>query len=66
MIYRTSVPRSRHAAWYPLGNLIVDVILLRGDPDVLDGAGDLAGYPVRAGGEGAGPAGAIGSRSRAG
>jgi glycosyltransferase involved in cell wall biosynthesis len=29
LIYRTSVPRSRHAGWYPLGNVVIDVILLR-------------------------------------
>ncbi len=28
-VYRTAVPGSRHAAWFPLGNGIVDVILLR-------------------------------------
>jgi glycosyltransferase involved in cell wall biosynthesis len=29
LVYRTSVPRSRHTAWFPLGNVIVDVILMR-------------------------------------
>ena len=29
MVYKTSVPDSRHTAWYPLGNLVIDVILLR-------------------------------------
>jgi glycosyltransferase involved in cell wall biosynthesis len=29
VIYRTSVPRSRHTAWFPLGNVIVDLILMR-------------------------------------
>ena len=28
-VYKTSVPDSRHTAWYPLGNLVIDVILLR-------------------------------------
>ncbi len=46
LIYKTSVPRSRHAAWYPLGNLVVDVILLR-HPHVLDRPGELAGHRLR-------------------
>jgi glycosyltransferase involved in cell wall biosynthesis len=29
LVYRTSVPKSRYAAWYPLANLLVDYILLR-------------------------------------
>ncbi len=29
MIYRTSVPGSRYAAWYPVGNLVIDAILVR-------------------------------------
>jgi len=28
-VYRLSVPQSRHTAWYPIGNLVVDWILLR-------------------------------------
>jgi glycosyltransferase involved in cell wall biosynthesis len=28
-VYNTSVPGSRYVAWYPLGNLIIDVVLLR-------------------------------------
>ena len=28
-VYRLSVPRSRHVGWYPLGNLVLDWILLR-------------------------------------
>jgi glycosyltransferase involved in cell wall biosynthesis len=28
-VYRMSVPRSRHAAWFPLGNIVVDGILIR-------------------------------------
>jgi hypothetical protein len=28
-VYNTSVPRSRYVAWFPVGNLIIDVILLR-------------------------------------
>jgi glycosyltransferase involved in cell wall biosynthesis len=28
-VYRLSVPRSRYAAWYPVANLVLDVILLR-------------------------------------
>jgi glycosyltransferase involved in cell wall biosynthesis len=28
-VYRLSVPRSRHTAWYPVGNLVLDWILLR-------------------------------------
>jgi glycosyltransferase involved in cell wall biosynthesis len=28
-VYHMSVPGSRHVAWYPLANLIIDVILLR-------------------------------------
>ncbi len=28
-IYRTSVPGSRHTAWFPVGNAIIDVILFR-------------------------------------
>jgi hypothetical protein len=28
-VYRLSVPRSRHVAWYPVGNLVMDGILLR-------------------------------------
>lgn len=29
LIYRTSVPGSRYAAWYPVGNMVIDVILWR-------------------------------------
>jgi chlorobactene glucosyltransferase len=29
LVYKTSVPGSRHAGWYALGNLVIDVILLR-------------------------------------
>ena len=28
-VYRLSVPRSRHVGWYPVGNLVLDWILLR-------------------------------------
>jgi glycosyltransferase involved in cell wall biosynthesis len=28
-VYRLSVPRSRHTGWYPVGNLVLDWILLR-------------------------------------
>ena len=65
MIYRTSVPRSRHAALYPLGNLIVDVILLRAIRMCLTGRvtwRDTQYGPAAA----AGPADAIGSRSQVG
>jgi glycosyltransferase involved in cell wall biosynthesis len=29
LVYRTSVPASRYAPWFPLGNLLIDVILIR-------------------------------------
>jgi glycosyltransferase involved in cell wall biosynthesis len=29
LVYNTSVPGSRYVAWFPLGNLVIDVILLR-------------------------------------
>ncbi|MFO0888185.1 MAG: glycosyltransferase [Isosphaeraceae bacterium] len=29
VIYLSSVPDSRHTAWFPLGNLVIDVVLLR-------------------------------------
>jgi len=29
LVYNTSVPRSRYVAWFPLGNLVIEVILLR-------------------------------------
>ena len=29
LVYNTSVPNSRYVAWFPLGNLVIDVILLR-------------------------------------
>jgi glycosyltransferase involved in cell wall biosynthesis len=29
LVYRTSVPSSRHAGWYPLANLLIDYVLLR-------------------------------------
>lgn len=29
LIYRTSVPGSRHTAWFPVGNAIIDVILVQ-------------------------------------
>jgi len=29
LVYNTSVPGSRSVGWYPLGNLVIDVILLR-------------------------------------
>jgi hypothetical protein len=28
-VYRLSVPQSRHVAWYPLGNLVLDAILVK-------------------------------------
>jgi hypothetical protein len=28
-VYRLSVPRSRHTGWYPIGNLVLDWILMR-------------------------------------
>ena len=30
LVYNTSVPRSGYVAWFPLGNLVIDAILLRG------------------------------------
>ena len=66
MIYRTSVPRSRHAAWYPLGNLIVDVILLRAIRMCLTGRVIWRDTRYGPAAKVAGPADAIGSRSRAG
>jgi glycosyltransferase involved in cell wall biosynthesis len=66
MIYRTSVPGSRSAAWYPLGNLIIDVILLRAIRMCLTGRviwrDTRYGPAAKAGG----PADAIGSRARVG
>jgi glycosyltransferase involved in cell wall biosynthesis len=29
LVYNTSVPNSGHVAWFPLGNVVIDVILLR-------------------------------------
>jgi hypothetical protein len=29
LVYETSAPGSRHAVWFPLGNLLIDLILLR-------------------------------------
>jgi hypothetical protein len=29
VVYETSVPGSRYAAWFPVGNLLIDFILLR-------------------------------------
>ena len=29
VVYNTSVPKSRYVAWFPLGNLVIDVILVR-------------------------------------
>jgi chlorobactene glucosyltransferase len=29
LVYNTSVPGSRHVAWFPLGNVVIDAILLR-------------------------------------
>jgi glycosyltransferase involved in cell wall biosynthesis len=29
VVYETTVPGSRHAVWFPLGNLVIDFILLR-------------------------------------
>ena len=29
LVYNTSVPGSRYVGWYPLGNLVIDVVLLR-------------------------------------
>lgn len=37
MIYRTSVPESRYAALFPLGNVVVDAILLRAIRSCLTG-----------------------------
>jgi chlorobactene glucosyltransferase len=66
MIYRTSVPRSRHAAWYPLGNLIIDVILFRAIRMCLTGRVTWRDTRYGPAAEAAGPADAIGSRSHAG
>jgi glycosyltransferase involved in cell wall biosynthesis len=66
MIYRTSVPRSRHATWYPLGNVIVDVILLRAIRMCLTGRVTWRDTQYGPAAGTAGPADAIGSRSRAG
>jgi glycosyltransferase involved in cell wall biosynthesis len=65
LIYRTSVPQSRHAAWYPLGNIIVDVILLRAIRMCLTGRvqwrGTQYGSPTTVG-----DAGRVGSGPRVG
>ncbi len=29
LVYNTSVPKSRYVAWFPLGNVVIDAILLR-------------------------------------
>jgi chlorobactene glucosyltransferase len=63
LIYRTSVPGSRYAAWYPLGNVIVDVILSRAIRMCLTGR---VNWRDTAYGPTAGRADAIGSRSHAG
>jgi hypothetical protein len=66
LIYRTSVPGSRHATWYPLGNVIVDVILLRAIKMCLTGRvnwrGTEYGVATKAGGQAVG----VGSRSSVG
>jgi chlorobactene glucosyltransferase len=66
LIYRTSVPRSRHAAWYPLGNLVIDVILLRAIRMCLTGRVNWRGteYGIATGA--AGPDAKVGERSRVG
>ena len=66
MIYRTSVPRSRHAAWYPLGNLIVDMILLRAIRMCLTGRVIWRDTRYGPAAKVAGPTDTIGSRSQAG
>jgi glycosyltransferase involved in cell wall biosynthesis len=66
MIYRTSVPRSLHAVWYPLGNLIIDVILLRAIRSCLTGRVNWRDTQYGPAAGTAGRADAIGSRSRAG
>ncbi len=66
LIFRTSVPRSRHAAWYPLGNVIVDVILLRAIRMCLTGRVNWRGTQYGAA-TGANPAaGELASRPRVG
>lgn len=66
MIYRTSVPRSRHAAWYPLGNLVIDVILWRAIRMCLTGRVSWRGTEYGTAADGAGPAAGAGARTRAG
>jgi hypothetical protein len=66
LIYRTSVPRSRHAAWYPLGNAIVDVILLRAIKMCLTGRVNWRGTEYGAAAESAGQSEGVGARSRVG
>ena len=63
MIYRTSVPGSRYAALYPLGNVIIDVILLRAIRMCLTGR---VSWRDTAYGPPAGRTAAVGSRSRGG
>jgi hypothetical protein len=48
LVYRTSVPGSRHAAWYPLGNFLIDFILLRAVRMCLTGEVTWRGTSYRA------------------
>ncbi len=66
MIYRTSVPRSRHAAWYPLGNLVIDVILWRAIGMCLTGRVSWRGTEYGKPPDAASPADRPGARSRVG
>jgi glycosyltransferase involved in cell wall biosynthesis len=66
LIYRTSVPRTRHAGWYPLGNVIIDVILFRAIRMCLTGRVKWRDTVYGPAAGAAGRADAIGPRSRVG
>jgi glycosyltransferase involved in cell wall biosynthesis len=66
LVYNTSVPGSRHVAWFPLGNLVIDVILVRSIRMCLTGRVSWRGTEYGAGTAAAGTAVEAASRSHGG
>ena len=63
LVYNTSVPGSRHTAWFPLGNLIIDVILVRAIRSCLTGRVSWRGTEYGSGVEAGGGAVEVGATS---
>jgi hypothetical protein len=64
LVYNTSVARSRHTGWFPLGNVIIDVILLRAIRMCLTGRVNWRDTQYATAGDAARSAGGLESGSR--